>query len=58
MNDTDRQKYLQLVTRKLVSLTATCMLILLIIFYVIKLNELEKTYLVSYVFLAGLIGGL
>ncbi len=57
MEESERQKYLQLVTRKLVSLTAASMLILLIIFYVVELVSLERTYLVSYVFLAGLIGG-
>lgn len=57
MDETNRQKYLQIVTRKLVSLTAGCMVILLIIFYVIELSNLERTYLVSYVFMAGLIGG-
>ncbi len=57
MEETDRQKFLQIVTRKLVSLTAGCMIALLIIFYIIELKNLERTYLVSYVFLAGLIGG-
>lgn len=57
MNDIDRQKYLQVVTRKLVTLTAACMFLLLIIFYIVNLRELEKTYLVAYVFLAGLVGG-
>jgi hypothetical protein len=57
MNDADRQKYLQVVTYKLVSLTAACMFLLLIIFYVVNLRQLDKTYLVAYVFLAGLIGG-
>lgn len=57
MDEAERQKYLQIVTRKLVGLTAGCMVILLIIFYVINLGELERTYLVAYVFLTGLIGG-
>jgi len=57
MEESERQKYLQLVTRKLVSLTAASMFILVIIFYVVELADLKRTYLVSYVFLAGLIGG-
>lgn len=57
MDEAERQKYLQVVTRKLVGLTAGCMVVLLIIFYVINLGELERTYLVAYVFLTGLIGG-
>lgn len=57
MEETDKQKHLQIVTRKLVSLTAGCMFILLIIFYIVNRGELEQTYLVGYVFLAGLVGG-
>jgi hypothetical protein len=56
MEDTERQKYLQLITRKLVFLTAGCMILLFIIFYII-IPRGERTYLVIYVFLAGLIGG-
>lgn len=57
MEQDDRQKYLQTVTRKLVALTGGCLIVLFIIFYVIKLQELDRTYLVIYVFLTGLIGG-
>jgi hypothetical protein len=57
MQEMDRQRYLQIVTRKLVSLTAGCMFLLLVVFYIIELRDLERTYLVAYVFLAGLIGG-
>jgi hypothetical protein len=57
MEDTERQKYLQLITRKLVCLTAACMMVLLTIFYVINLEKADRTYLVIDVFLSGLIGG-
>ncbi len=57
MEENDSQKNLQIVTRKLVSLTAGCIFILLIIFFIINRGGLEQTYLVVYVFLAGLIGG-
>ena len=57
MEETDKQKHLQIVTRKLVSLTAGCIFILLIVFYIVNRGELKQTYLVGYVFLAGLIGG-
>lgn len=53
----ERQKHLQLVTKKLVMLTTACALVLMVIFYVIDLSGASKTYLVSYVFMAGLIGG-
>ncbi|MBD3647188.1 MAG: hypothetical protein HUJ31_06975 [Pseudomonadales bacterium] len=57
MEESERQQYLQIVTRKLVGLTATCVFILVIVFYVIELSDLNRTYLVAYVFLGGLIGG-
>lgn len=57
MEESERQKCLQLVTRKLVSLTAATVVVLVIIFYAVKLADLERTYLVSYVFLSGLMGG-
>lgn len=57
MEEQNRQKYLQIVTRKLVSLTAGCLLIFVIIFYVVQFGGLDQTYLVLYVFLSGLIGG-
>ncbi|MGA3208068.1 MAG: hypothetical protein ABSE05_09600 [Syntrophales bacterium] len=58
MKEAERQKYLQLVTRKLVSLTAGCMVILIIVFYIMPyIFHPEQTYLVGIVFLTGLIGG-
>ena len=44
MEGSERQKYLQLVTGKLVSLTAASMFILVIIFYVVELADLKRTY--------------
>ena len=57
MEETERQKYLQIITRKLVSLTAGCVFLLIINFYFIDIEKAGRTFLVSYVFLAGLIGG-
>ena len=60
MDETDRQKYLQIVTRKLVGLTAGCLLVPVFIFYILLafgFVALTQTYLVLLVFLAGLIGG-
>jgi hypothetical protein len=57
MEESERQKYLQLITKKLVILTAGCLVLLFIFFYIIKLNGGERTYLVLNVFTAGLIGG-
>lgn len=56
-NDLERQKYLQIVTRKLVYLTVGSLLLLLIIINFFLFNGGERTFLVFYVFLAGLIGG-
>lgn len=55
--DLERQKYLQLATRKLVSLSGGSAILLAVIFYVVRLSESGRSYLVLYVFLAGLIGG-
>lgn len=59
MEDADRQKCLQLITRKLVFLTSGCMLLIFIIFYIIIpfLVNTEHKFLNVYVFIAGLIGG-
>ena len=58
MENSDKQRYLQNVTRKLVSLTAACVLILVISFYVIReIWPAERTYLVAFVFVSGLTGG-
>ena len=57
MEQDDRQRYLQIITRKLVFLTVGCLLVLVIIFYIIKPEVFDRTYLVAYVFLTGLIGG-
>ena len=54
----ERQRHLQTVTRKLVSLTGGCIFALLIYFYVIiNIAAPQQTYLVVVVFTAGLIGG-
>lgn len=54
----ERQRHLQTVTRKLVSLTGGCIIALLIYFYIIiKIAPPQQTYLVVIVFTAGLIGG-
>ena len=55
-NDMERQKYLQRATRKLVTLTGGSSILLFIIFYVVRLSESGRSYLVLYVFLSGLIG--
>ena len=52
-----RQVCLQAITRKLVSLTICSIVVLVIAFYVVDQSKSERTYLVAYVFLAGLIGG-
>lgn len=58
MKDIERQKYLQVVTKKLVLLTIGSIIGLGIIFYcILPLMGLTQTYLVAYVFLCGLIGG-
>jgi hypothetical protein len=56
MDEAERQKYLQAVTRKLVGLTAGCMLLLFVAFYLVDLFS-RRTFLVGIVFVAGLIGG-
>lgn len=57
MSEVQRQKCLQSVTRKLVVVTAGCLVFLAIFFYAVNPSEAKRTYLVSYVFMAGLIGG-
>lgn len=57
MEEAERQKYLQIVTRKLVSLTAGCIVLLSIVYYLVPLGAIGRTFLVGHVFLAGLIGG-
>ncbi len=57
MGATERQMCLQVITKKLVSLTAGCMFLLFIIFYVVNVAGIGRTYLATYVFMAGLIGG-
>jgi hypothetical protein len=59
MKDTERQLCLQSVTKKLVTLTALCLVALAITLYVALPGVLgvKRTYLVVYVFGAGLIGG-
>ena len=59
MEELNRQQCLQKVTRTLVSLIIACLLLVLSFFYV-KLwidPEQTRTFLVIYVFVAGLIGG-
>lgn len=57
MNQNEKQKYLQLISKKLVSLTVGCLVVLVLIFYLANLGKAKQTYLVIYVFIAGLIGG-
>ena len=60
MDDTDRQKCLQIITRKLVYFTGGCLAAALTFFYIIVPlfgDTLDRTYLVALVFLLGLIGG-
>lgn len=57
MQDAERQMYLQIVTRKLVAMCGGSATLLAVIFYVIRLSESGRSYLVLYVFLGGLIGG-
>ena len=60
MDDTDRQKCLQIITRKLVYFTGACLAAALTFFYIIVPlfgDDLGRTYLVALVFLLGLIGG-
>jgi len=57
MEDTGRQKCLQLITRKLVWLTAGCLIILFVVFYFVPLEKSSRTFLAGLVFVAGLIGG-
>jgi hypothetical protein len=56
--DDGRQKYLQIVSKKLVYLTFSCLSIVVILYYVIPIIfKSSHTYLSIYVFIAGLIGG-
>ncbi len=57
MCELERQRYLQTVTKKLVAVMAVCLAFLMVIFYVVNLAEASRTYLVGYVFFAGLLGG-
>jgi len=57
MSEVQRQKCLQTVTRKLVVVMAGCLVFLAIFFYAVNHSAAERTYLVSYVFMAGLMGG-
>ena len=58
MDDTERQKHLQMVTRKLVLFTAGCMTILAIVFYVVFSHvTINRTFIALFVFAAGLVGG-
>lgn len=57
MEDTERQKYLQVVTRKLVSLTTGCLALLVAMAYLNMFTTMGRTFLAWLVFLAGLIGG-
>lgn len=61
MSEIERQKFLQLVTRKLVSLTAGCLALLLIIYFVVQYfaaaGQGGTTWLILFVFAGGLIGG-
>ncbi len=53
-----RQEYLQKITKILVIFTAGCLAVLSIWFYVVLPSmEVQRTYLVSIVFVAGLVGG-
>ena len=56
-NDIERSKYLHTVTHKLVVFTIICLFAWFGLIYVITRGESERTYLLLYVFLCGLIGG-
>ncbi len=58
MDEDGRQAYLQKITRTLVIFTGACLGVLLVTFYLIlPVFNPNRTYLVSIVFMAGLIGG-
>ena len=58
MEKSERQKHLQRITQKLTWLTAISLFLLVITFYVIlPIFKPDRTFLVTYVFMAGLIGG-
>jgi|WetSurMetagenome_2_1015567.scaffolds.fasta_scaffold486744_2 hypothetical protein len=58
-DDEERQKYLQLISKKLVYLILTCLIIFFILHYGINLitTTNSHTFLSLYIFLAGLVGG-
>jgi hypothetical protein len=61
MEEEERQKCIQLITMKLVSLTAGCLVLLFLWFYIIPkiFSSLgtDRTFLAPLVFVAGLVGG-
>lgn len=57
MSEINRQEYLQSVTRKLVTLTIIPLLVLFVSSYIlVAYFETQRVYLVTMVFLAGLVG--
>ena len=57
MEDMNRQQCLQRITYRLVCFLAACLLALLSMHALVVLTESERTYLVTFVFFSGLIGG-
>ena len=57
MEDVNRQQCLQLVTRRLVFFLAVGLLAMFLLHTIVLRNESERTYLVTFVFFSGLIGG-
>jgi len=56
MEETDRQKHPQMITRKLVSLTAGCIVLFFVMFCFIPSETIGRTFLVGPVFFVCLIG--
>lgn len=57
-NKVERQKLLIIVTKKLFALTVLCLIGLSLLLYCLKFGTTgSRTYLITYVFIAGLIGG-
>ena len=57
MEENNRQRYLQLITKKVVSFTLLCLVIMCVFFYFTDLIDEGRTYLVLVVFFCGLVGG-
>lgn len=57
MEENERQKYLQIVTRKLVIFTGALIFILFVFSYAVHYSRTERTFLSTYIFMSGFIGG-